>query len=67
MQDILQTYKISDFKISQKFVAACTRFQRVAGPSIPVREDDGSDKYAINDRLQQHPKGRCKHQERYQE
>ena len=33
MQDILQAFKISDFKISQRFLAACTRFQRVAGPS----------------------------------
>ena len=36
---ILQTFKISDFeidrdsKISQRFLAACTRFQRVAGHS----------------------------------
>ena len=29
----------------------------------PVREDDEHDKYAIT----QHPKGRCKHQERYPE
>ena len=40
MQDILQTFKISDFeidrdsKISQRFLAACMRFQRVAGPSV---------------------------------
>ena len=40
MEDILQTFKISGFeidrdsKISQRFLAACTRFQRVAGPSI---------------------------------
>ena len=34
---------------------------------IPVKEDDERDKYAINDRLQQHSKGRCKYQERYRE
>ena len=39
MQDILQAFKISDVeidrdsKISQRFLAACTRFQRVSGPS----------------------------------
>ena len=27
---------LSDFKISQRFLAACTRFQRVAGPSCLV-------------------------------
>ena len=34
---------------------------------IPVQEDDERDKYAIKDRLWQHPKERCKHQERYRE
>ena len=43
MQDILQTFKISDFeidrdsKISLRFLAACTRFQQVAGPLNFIR------------------------------
>ena len=32
---------------------------------IAVWEDNEHDKYAINDRLWQHPKGKCKCQERY--
>ena len=32
-----------------------------------LREDNENDKYAVNNRLYQHPKGGCIHQERYQE
>ena len=31
---------LSDFKISQRFLAACMRFQQVAGPSLD-REGQG--------------------------
>ena len=30
-----------------------------------LREDNEHDKYAVNNRLYQHPKGGCTHQERY--
>ena len=32
-----------------------------------LREDNERDKYAVNNRLHQHPKGRCTHQETYRE
>ena len=32
-----------------------------------LREDNECDKYAVCNRLYQHPKGGCTHQERYQE
>ena len=32
-----------------------------------LREDNEHDEYAVNNRLYQHPKGRCTYQERYQE
>ena len=30
-----------------------------------LREDNECDKYAVSNRLYQHPKGRCTHQERH--
>ena len=32
-----------------------------------LREDNERDKYTVNNRLYQHPKGGCTHQERYRE
>ena len=32
-----------------------------------LQEDNEHDKYAVNNRLYQHPKGGCTHQEKYQE
>ena len=36
-------------------------------PLTDKREDNECDKYAVNNRLYQHPKGGCTHQERYRE
>ena len=32
-----------------------------------LQEDNKRDKYTVNNRLYQHPKGECTHQERYRE